>query len=341
VIAVDAMGGDLAPREIIKGAIQALQEQNIRILLVGAVEIINRELEFCLSSVAIGNNLKDRLDIIAAEELVTMDEDPVTAVRKKKNSSIVVATQLVRNSQADAVVSAGSTGAQMAAASLLLGRIHGIERPAVATILPSPSGPKILIDSGANVDCRAKHLLQFGYLGSIFAQVALAIDKPRIGLLNVGEEAGKGNELTKASFQLLTQSDLNFIGNVEGRDLFVDKCDVIVCDGFIGNVVLKTAEGLAKAIISMTKETFYSSWRSRLGGYLALPAFRQLQSNLDYKEFGGAPLLGVRKLSIICHGSSDKKAISNAIRRANEHINKELILRIEGAFKTQIEPDNL
>ncbi len=332
-IAVDALGGDYAPAEVVRGAVEAACEEDVTVVLVGREEVVREELEK-------HHYPPERVEVVDAPEAIGMEEHPVTAVRRKRNSSLVVATRLVRDGAACAVVSAGNTGAQMAAALFELGRLPGIERPGIATVLPSPRGPKVLIDSGANVDCKASHLVRFALLGSAYARCALGIGNPRVALLNVGSEPTKGSEAVVAAYQLLEkQQKVCFCGNLEGRDLFTADVDVVVCDGFVGNVVLKLTEGLAATFFGMVREELQQGYRGHLAGLLARPYFRRLLRRLDYAEYGGAPLLGVQGLSIICHGSSRAKAIKNAVKYAKsaaaagllEFLAKELQEEDEGA----------
>ncbi|MFZ3101657.1 MAG: phosphate acyltransferase PlsX [Desulfitobacteriaceae bacterium] len=316
-IAVDTMGGDYAPAEIIKGALKAAAlYPQLELVLVGKKEL----LQPYLPSVGIPATISFQ----EASEIITMDEYPAKAVRNKKDSSIVVATRLVKEGLADAVVSAGSTGAQMAAALLVLGRIRGVERPAVATVMPTLKGGKLVLDVGANPDAKPEHLLQYALMGSVYAEKILGIIHPRVGLLNIGSEEGKGNELTQAAFQLLKSAPINFFGNIEGRDVPYGRADVIVCDGFVGNVLLKTAEGLASALFELIKEKITATNLRKFGALLVKPGLREIAQTIDPDEYGGAPLLGVKGISIICHGSSKEKAIYNAIRVAQECVNVKL-----------------
>ncbi|AFQ45585.1 phosphate acyltransferase PlsX [Desulfosporosinus meridiei] len=319
-IAVDAMGGDYAPEEIIKGAIIAAEASpDVQIILVGQKEHMQKFLS---------GSLPKNISQYEASEVIAMDEHPANAVRKKKDSSIVVATRLVKQGEADAVVSAGSTGAQMAAALLGLGRIKGIERPAIATILPTPEGGKLILDVGANMDATPEQLCQYGLMGSIYAAKILGISNPRVGLLNVGGEEGKGNDLAQKAYQLLKASPINFIGNVEGRDVPYGRADVVVCEGFTGNILLKTAEGLAGVLFQQIKEKITSNMVRKLGALAVKPGLKEIAQMMDYAEYGGAPLLGVNGISIICHGSSKAKAITNAIRVAQECVQVRLIEQI-------------
>lgn len=323
-IAVDAMGGDYAPGEIVKGVLEAARELDQEIILVGDEEKIVAQ---------IGARKDDRITIAHAPEVIAMGEHPAVAVRRKKNSSIVRAVQLVKEGAADAVVSAGSTGAAMAAALLGLGRIRGIDRPAIAGILPSRRGVTVLIDVGANVDCKPHQLKQFAVMGSLYAQKILGVPSPRVGLLNVGEEETKGNELTLAAYPLLREAGLNFIGNVEGRDIFQGTADVVVCDGFVGNVVLKAGEGLAMSLMHMIREEITRSWLAKVGTAMAVPALKDFRRRVDYADYGGAPLLGVNKTVIICHGSSTSRAIKNAVRRACESVQNRLVEAIRSSIE--------
>lgn len=319
-IAVDAMGGDYAPDEIIKGTLMAAETwPDLHLILVGQQE---RMLPFFIGT------KPTNVSLVEASETIGMDEHPANAVRKKKDASIVVATRLVKLGEADAVVSAGNTGAQMAAALLGLGRIKGIERPAFGIILPTPEGGKFILDAGANLDASPEHLVQYALMGSIYAEKILGIPNPRVGLLNIGSEEGKGNELTQKAYSLLKVAPVNFIGNVEGRDVPYGRADVVVCEGFVGNVLLKTAEGLAGVLFQLIKEKITSNIIRKLGALAVKPGLKELAQMMDYAEYGGAPLLGVNGISIICHGSSKTKAIFNAIRVARECVQVHLIEHI-------------
>lgn len=316
-IAVDAMGGDYAPEEVIKGTLRAAETwPELQLILVGQQE---QMLPFLMG------NKPSNISLVEASEVIGMDEHPANAVRKKKDASIVVATRLVKLGEADAVVSAGSTGAEMATALLGLGRIKGIERPAIGTILPTAEGGKLILDVGANLDATPEQLCQYALMGSICAEKILGIPKPRVGLLNIGSEEGKGNELTQKAYALLKVAPVNFIGNVEGRDVPYGRADVVVCEGFVGNVLLKTAEGLAGVLFELIKEKITSNLIRKLGALAVKPGLKEIAQMMDYAEYGGAPLLGVNGISIICHGSSKSKAIFNAIRVAQECIQVRLI----------------
>jgi glycerol-3-phosphate acyltransferase PlsX len=311
-IAVDAMGGDNAPHAVVEGAVQAAREFGVGIILVGIAESIEAELGKHSGIASLP------LEIQNATEVVDMLDSPATVFRRKKNSSIRVANELVKSGEAVAVISAGHTGAAMTTSLFVLGKLGGIERPAIATFMPNVTGTAIVLDVGANVDCKPLHLVQFGVMGTVYAKNLLKIPNPRVGLLSIGEEETKGNELTKEAFKLLTETSINFIGNVEGRDVMSGKADVIVCDGFIGNVVLKVSESVADAIGIMLRENIGDNIMRKLGYLLMRPAFRALKQRVDYAEYGGAPLIGIDGISIISHGRSSERAIKNAIRVAAE-----------------------
>jgi glycerol-3-phosphate acyltransferase PlsX len=318
-IVVDAMGGDHAPGEIVQGALNACNiDKELNIILVGQEKAITQFLPQDYD--------KTRIVIHNCEEVIEMDEHPATAYRQKKDASITVATRLVKEKNGDALISAGSTGAQMVAALFGLGRIKGIERPAIATVIPSLKGVKLLLDAGANADCKPENLAQFAEMGSIYTEKILRINTPRVGLVSNGTEETKGNELTVKAHELLKNTpNINFIGNVEGRDVFTGDADVLVCDGFVGNVILKVLEGTAGGIFSFLKEELKNNTRSKLGALLLAPALKKMKGHLDYSEHGGAPLLGVNGISIICHGSSKAYAIQNAIRVASDCVKKGVV----------------
>lgn len=320
-IAIDAMGGDYAPDEIVKGALQAARTyQDTEIVLVGQPERI--------AELMGGSERPKNISLRPASEIISMDEHPANAVRKKKDSSIVVATRMVKEGEADAVVSAGSTGAQMAAALLGLGRIKGIERPAIVTVMPTLEGGKLILDVGANPDAKPEHLVQYAMMGNIYAEKILELKNPRVALLNIGSEETKGNELAQMTYPLLKQIPVNFIGNIEGRDVPFGRADVIVCEGFAGNVLLKTSEGLAGALFQLIKEKITSSTVRKLGALAVKPGLKEIAQMMDYAEYGGAPLLGVNGISVICHGSSKQKAIFNAVRVARECAESQFIEEI-------------
>lgn len=319
------MGGDYAPDVVIEGAILAVKEYKVDIILVGNEDILNKAL-------AKANYIGDHINIQNASEVISMGEHPGNAIRKKKDSSIVVGTKLVKDGIGDAFVSAGNTGACMASALLGLGRIKGIQRPAIGTVMPTDKGVSLILDAGANADCKPTNLVQFAIMGSIYAEKILGIKNPSIGLLNIGEEETKGNELTQATYPLLKETKLNFSGNIEGRDIFKGTSDVVVCDGFVGNVVLKLSEGLSSSLIKNIKNALMSSITGKIGGLLIKRSMLKLKKRLDYAEYGGAPLLGVNGISIISHGSSNAFAIKNAIRVAKECIENDVVLSIKASL---------
>lgn len=308
-VSVDAMGGDNSPSAIIEGCLEAIKEYDVLITLTGPKDKIEEELKKYQYD-------SSRIQVVDAPEIISANEHPVMAIRKKKNSSLGTALRLVKEKQCDAVISAGSTGAFLAGSLFIVGRIKGVDRPALAPIMPGKNKSFLVIDSGANVDCTPENILQFAIMGQIYMENALSINKPSIGLINIGAEEEKGNELTKAAYKLLKGSNLNFIGNVEPRDVPEGNVDVLVCDGFVGNTLLKTYEGVASNIFDILKEQIMSSVRTKIGGLLLKPAFKSFKKKFDYKEVGGAPFLGVEGICIKAHGSSDSRAIKNAIRQA-------------------------
>lgn len=308
-IALDAMGGDHGPAPCIEGALQAAQEHNLDVILVGDESVLTEE------CARLGCT-DGRLAIRHAPQVVEMHESPAAVARKKRDSSIWIATELVKSGDASAVVSPGNTGASMVAAFFVLGLIKGVERPAIATSLPTLTGEAVMLDVGANVDCTAQHLMQFAIMGNEYGQQLFKKPNPRVGLLSIGEEDSKGNEVTKEAFKLLKASPLNFIGNVEGRDVYSGNADIVVCDGFIGNVALKISEGVADTIKKLLLKEISGSFFGRLAYPLIASPLLKLKRRIDYAEFGGAPLLGVNGITMICHGRSSAKAIKNAIRRA-------------------------
>ena len=311
-IAIDAMGGDNAPEAVVQGSIQARDEYNLGIILSGKEIEIKKILEKNTSNFS-------NIEIINAEDIISNDDKPVLAVRRKKESSLVKAFNAVKNEEADAIVSAGSTGAVLSGGTLLIGRIKGIERPAIGALIPNMSGGLcLLIDSGANVDSKPEFLYDFAIMGDIYLKKVMNIDFPRIALANIGTEKSKGDKLAVGTYELLEKSNLglNFIGNMEAREILKGKADIIVCDGFAGNMILKTMEGTVSEIMKGLKEEIMSSMRSKIGGALIKPALKNFKSKFDYSEHGGAPLLGVKAPVIKAHGSSDAKAIKNAIRQA-------------------------
>ncbi len=307
VIALDVMGGDYAPHHEIQAAVEAVQKWNVRILLVGRTE----EIEPVLKKYEYP---EQSIEIVHADEVIAMDEAPLPAIRRKRKSSIVIAAKLLREGVCHAVVSAGNTGAVMASMKFFVGTIEGIERPALAVVLPTRRGYTVLIDAGANIHVRPGHLAQFAIMGVTYAEYILNIPHPRVGVLSVGEEDIKGNTLVRGVHSLLRQSKLNFIGNIEGKDFFGGMADVVVCDGFVGNIVLKISESLAEMVGDLLKEEIQKRPIAKLGYLLMRPAMQAFRKRVDYSEYGGAPLLGIEGLAIICHGRSTPKAIRNAIR---------------------------
>lgn len=319
-IAVDAIGGDYAPQEIIKGGIEAQRDSEVKILLVGPQKLLREQ---------IAGYGADFLEIVDAPEVIEMGEKAAQAVRAKEHSSPMVAAKLCREQRADGFVSAGNTGAVMAAALLTWGRIPGVKRPAIAIVIPTPSGPVLLLDAGANADCKPENLLQFAQMGSAYARKILNIDNPSVGLLNVGEEESKGSELYQQAHQLLKASSLHFLGNIEGRDIVHAKVNVVVCDGLTGNIVLKLLEGTTEVFFSEIKNKIKESFLTRMAGAVLAPGLLDLKKKLDYEEYGGAPLLGLNGVCIISHGKSKAKAIKNAIRVAKRMVLNNVVMEIK------------
>ncbi len=312
-IALDAMGGDQGSELLIDGALQAISKNpQLAVILLGPEKLLAEQVNQRVGS----GNRTDRLFIEHAPQTVSMDESPVDAIRKKKDSTIMRGFDLVKNGQANAMVSAGHSGATMAAAIRKLGRLPGVSRPGIAGLFPTQKAPVMLMDIGANVDCRPQHLLQFAIMGSSCCGLLLNRKQPRIGLLSIGSEPGKGNSLVKETHELLSNSTLNFVGNVEGRDVYGGDLDLVVCDGFVGNISLKISEGLAEAAMQMLKDEIMKSIRAKIGYMFIRKAFAAFRKRVDYAEYGGAPLLGINGVGIICHGASSSVAICNAIGEA-------------------------
>lgn len=313
-VVVDAMGGDNAPDAVVEGAVAAARSWGVPVHLVGDEERVSRLLERFAGR---DGRFGDLVSVRHAPDLIGAEEQPVLAVRRKRDSSLVVAMRMVRDGEAEAVVSAGNTGALMAGGVLILGRLDGVDRPAIATVLPTSDGRGVLVlDAGANVDSRPEHLLQFAFMGAAYAELVLGWKRQRVGLLNIGAEESKGGETVKAAYALLRSSKLDFAGNIEARDVFSGSVEVVVCDGFVGNILLKNTEGVAALILGSLKEEAKFGLMSRMGAALVMPALRRLKKKLDYVEYGGAPLLGLKKACIKCHGSSNAVAIANGIRVA-------------------------
>lgn len=334
-IAIDAMGGDHAPQEIVAGAVWGAQEYGVAIELVGKQDRIEQELdkiaqEGIFSDCGTGGKPKriridlNKLDIkiTHASEVIEMGEAPGQAIRKKKKSSIVLAVDAVAKGSSDAVVAAGSTGAAMASSLFGLGRLTGIDRPAIAVTLPTMKHPIVLIDGGANSNCTPEMLYQFAVMGIAFSKNVLGIENPRVGVLNIGEEAGKGNELAQSTYKLLDEhhDKINFVGNIEGKEIFLSVCDVVVCDGFVGNVALKITEGTSSMLFRMIKSEFKSDLAGKIVGLLAKPFMKRIGKKINYEEFGGSLLLGVKGITVISHGRSKAYAIKNAVRVAKEAV---------------------
>ncbi|HLS07244.1 MAG TPA: phosphate acyltransferase PlsX [Bacillota bacterium] len=323
-LAIDAMGGDHAPKEVVLGAMEAIQNiDNLEIVLVGHEEKIKQHL-----------TNDQHITIVHTEEFITGEDEPVRAVRRKKNASLVLMANMVKNGEAQACLSAGNTGALMSAGLFIVGRIKGIERPALSPTLPTLDGKGfVFLDVGANVQATENHLLQYAIMGSIYAENVRSIANPRIGLLNVGTEKGKGNDLTKRAFDLLSDAPINFIGNIEARDLLLGAADVVVADGFSGNVALKTIEGTAMTMFSMLKDTFMSSFKTKLAAALVKSDLKKLQTELDYSEYGGAALFGLAAPVIKAHGSSNGRAIYNAIKQACYMVEQNVTETIHSTIK--------
>ncbi len=321
-IIVDTMGSDKGSKELIKGALDAINEWGIEVIFVGNKQEIQEALnEFQYEG--------DKIEIIPTSEVIEHDDDPVMSIRRKRNSSMVVASQLLKDSKADGLISTGNTGALLAAGLFIVGRIDGIERPAISVIHPTKKGFSLLLDAGANADCKSEYLLQFAKMGYVYMDKVMNIDNPKVGLINVGVEKGKGNKLTKDTFTLLEKSDINFIGNIEARDIPFGDADVLVTDGFTGNIVLKMMEGMAIFMKDMLKAKFEKNIKTKLSALLIKNEAYELKETLDYREYGGAPLLGIKKPIVKAHGSSDAFAFKNGIKQLIDFIEKDIINIIE------------
>jgi phosphate acyltransferase len=334
-IAVDAMGGDHAPKSEVEGAIRACNALNVRVILVGKKDVLQRELDLNENAASLP------IEIRNATEVITMEDSAAKAVRAKKDSSIRVACRLHRDGEAQGVVTAGNTGAAMAAAKMTGGMIRGVYRPALASAFPTLKGtPVVVIDVGANVDSSPEMLAQFAVMGEIYSRTIFRIPSPRVGLLSIGEEEHKGNDLTRAATPLIKALPIHFIGNVEGRDIYSGIADVVVCDGFIGNVALKVSEGLVEMIRNMLRESLAATVTRKIGYVLSQAAYRDFRKRVDYSEYGGAPLLGVKGVNIICHGRSNANAIKNAIRVAAEFaegsVNDRIAEELDGVAASKV-----
>jgi glycerol-3-phosphate acyltransferase PlsX len=328
-IAVDAMGGDYAPKSEVEGAVRAARTLGVKVILVGREDVVRRELQE-------HDGYRDLpIEIIHASEVITMEDSAAKAVRSKRDSSMRVASRLVRDGVAAGFVSAGNTGAMLATAKMVQGVVPGVYRPALAGVFPTvvKGSPVVVVDVGANVDCEPSMLAQFAIMGEIYSRIILGRPKPRVGILSIGEEAHKGNEVTRSATRLMKDLTLNFIGNVEGRDIYGGQVDVIVCDGFIGNVALKVSEGLVEMVRHLLRESLEATISGKIGYVLAKSAFVDFKKRVDYSEYGGAPLLGVRGVCIICHGRSNGNAIHNAIRVAKEFCECRVNQRIEDELR--------
>lgn len=321
-ILVDAMGGDKGPKVVVKGSILALKELNVDITLVGDESIIRKELSE-------NNYTGDRISIIHAEEVINNEDEAAMAIRRKKNSSMIIALNLLKDEKYQGFISTGNTGALITGGTLITKRIKGIERAAIASPFPTENGMALLLDAGANADCKPDYLKQFGLMGSIYYEKLFEVSSPKVGLANIGVEKEKGNLLVKEAYELLENSNINFIGNVEARDIPRGKADVIVCDGFVGNIILKLTEGLAFTIFDILKDEFMKSFSRKIGALLLKSSFKAFKSKMDYREYGGAPLLGISKPVIKAHGSSDEIAVKNAIKQTKNFAEKDIIKIIE------------
>lgn len=317
-IIVDGMGGDNAPYEIVKGAIDALKEYNINLIIVGKEDLIKAELDKY-------DYPLDRVEVINADDVISNEEDPALAIRRKKNSSMVVGMKALSDGLGDAFVSAGSTGALLAGGLFIVKRIKGISRAALSSVYPTNKGLSLLVDAGANIDSKPEYLQQFGLMGSIYMEKVMGIRSPKVALANVGTEEGKGNELAKEAYNLLKETNINFVGNIEGRGMPLGEADVIVADGFVGNMILKVTEGVAISLFSELKDVFYENTKTKIGAALLKPGLKRLKKKTDYREYGGAPLLGTQKPIIKAHGSSNAYAYKNAINQAIKFIENDVI----------------
>lgn len=324
-IVIDAMGGDNAPDEIIKGVVEAADKVDAELVLVGIEKVIKEKLaEY---------DEKKNITIKNATEVITMEEVPTKAIKAKKDSSMVVGLNMIKEKEADIFISAGSTGALLTGALLNVGRIKGISRPALATVLPSQEDKFLLLDMGANANCKPEYLAQFAKMGAIYMEKTMGVKNPKVGLVNVGTEEEKGSDLAKGAHKLLKEADLNFVGNIEGRDLMMGTVDVAVCDGFTGNVILKTLEGFGLAIFKILGEEIGKSLKNKVGALMMKPSLRALKHKMDYSEYGGALLLGIDGGVIKCHGSSKAKAVTNAIKQAYEFTKNDTIETIRKQLK--------
>ena len=334
-VSLDAMGGDFAPQVTVQGAVEAVQQKdNVKVFLVGLPDAIEAELSKYTYD-------KDRIEVVAASEVIEMAEPPVMAIRRKKDSSIVVGLNMVKNGQADAFVSAGSTGAVLVGGQLVVGRIKGVERSPLATLFPTEKGVSLLVDCGANVDVRSSHLVQFAKMGSVYMEHFVGVSNPKVAIVNNGAEEEKGNALVKETFPLLKEcGDINFTGSIEARDIPAGAADVIVCDGFVGNVILKLYEGLSSTLVKVIKKGMMSSTRGKIGGALAKPALKETLKSFDVEEYGGAPMLGLKGLVVKGHGSSTHGEIKNAILQCVTFTEQKMNERIMEKITPEVKPEN-
>lgn len=321
-IAVDGMGGDKAPQVVVEGVIEAINQYGVDVIITGPEDLILKEVSKYTYD-------KSKLQILHCSEIIDCNEEPVKAIRRKKDSSLYKALELVKNGEADAIISAGSTGALMAGATLIMGRIKGIDRPALAPVMPGKNGHFMLIDCGANAECKPHYLVQFAKMGTVYMENIMNMQNPSVGLINIGTEEEKGNDLTKAAYKLLKDAPINFVGNIEPREIPTGNTKVLVCDGFVGNTVLKMYEGVAKNLLLTLKEEILSSTRGKIGGLMLKPVFKNLKNKFDYKEVGGAAFLGVNGICIKAHGSSDSRAIKNAVNQAKNFYDNNVISKIK------------
>ncbi len=321
-IIVDGMGGDNAPESTVKGAVEAVKEYGIEVIITGPEDKIQNQLKKYIYP-------SEKIRVMDAPEVITNDENPTLAIRRKKNSSLVVGMQALADGEGEGFISAGNTGALLAGGLFIVKRIEGIDRAALTVLYPTLKGVSLLVDAGANMDTKSEYLSQFALMGSIYMEEVMGVENPRVGLVNVGTEESKGNQLSKETFQALSESNINFIGNIEARDLPYGIADVMVCDGFVGNVVLKLTEGMASSIFSLLKESLMADFRSKFGALLLKPQLKLLKKRLDYREHGGAPLLGTTKPVVKAHGSSDYYAFKNGIGQLKTFIERDVIIAIE------------
>jgi fatty acid/phospholipid synthesis protein PlsX len=321
-IVIDAMGGDNAPKAVVEGSVAAVNEYGVNLILVGDNEAISNELSKYSYD-------KSKIEIIHTTEVISNNEHPAMAIRKKKDSSMVVGLRLVKEGKGHAFISAGSTGALLTGATLIIGRIKGIDRPAIAPVMPGKNGAFMVIDAGANVDTKPKNLVQFGIMGTVYFRQVIKKDNPSVGLVNIGTEEAKGNELTKAAYQELKSARINFAGNIEPRDIPEGNVDIVVCDGFVGNTILKMYEGASSMVMGSLKEELMSGIVSKIGALILKPSFKRLKKKFDYTEYGGAAFLGVNGGVVKAHGSSNAKAIKNAIRQAVAFVENNVLEQIK------------